>query len=277
MKAEASWDDYAYFGAIAAAGGLMRAADATGVSAATLSRRMRAFEAALGRRLFQHGAAGYALTADGRALWDKVGRMQGVAGEIAQWRAATTGPVCVRITAGTWTALHLVQCLQDYWQPDADWVPEFVHCDVAMDLARREVDIGIRNTRPDQPWLARRQMGWVEYAAYAAAPEVTGWIGPAYDTGDTPSARWIRAMHGAKIVTKANTPHLTCALAQAGVGRTVLPTFMGDRMPGLVRVSDLIAELRSPQWLVSHQDARHEPPIRAALVALAGVLDPQAG
>ena len=53
----------------------------------------------------------------------------------------------------------------------------------------------------------------------------------------------------------------------------VLPTFAGERMAGLARVSEPIAELRSEQWLVSHQDARDEPPIRAALDAIGGHLE----
>ena len=272
MKTGTDWNDLAYFSAIARTGGVMRAAEETGVSAATLSRRMKAFEATLGRRLFVHGADGYALTADGRALAERTRSMENAARQVALWRDDADGPVGVRISAGTWTALDLAEHLPDYWSPTASWTPEFMHCDLDLDIARREVDIGIRNRRPDQPWVARRKIGFVDYAVYAAHEAVEGWIGPSWGTVMTPSARWIKEHDGGRITAKANTPHLAAALARAGTGRIVLPMFAGERAPGLVRLSDPIEDLCSEEWLVSHHDARNEPAIRAALDAIGGYL-----
>ncbi|MCL3882408.1 LysR family transcriptional regulator [Marivita sp. GX14005] len=272
MKAGPDWNDLAYFSAIAQHGGLARASAELGISAATLSRRMKAFEADLGRRLFRHGAEGYALTRDGEALVQKTRGMEAAARQITQWRDAADGPVCVRISAGTWTALDLAERLPEYWRESAPWVPEFVYCDLDLDIARREIDIGVRNRRPEQPWVARQQIGWVDYAVYGANSTVTGWIGPSWGAPATPSSRWITENHGSGIVTKANSPHLACTLARAGVGRVVLPMFIGSRMDGLVRLSDPIAALRSEQWLVSHHDTRREEPVRAALDAIAGYL-----
>ncbi|MEM7615558.1 MAG: LysR family transcriptional regulator, partial [Pseudomonadota bacterium] len=45
------WDAYALFAAVARSGGLTQAVAETGVSAATLSRRMKSLESRLGRRL----------------------------------------------------------------------------------------------------------------------------------------------------------------------------------------------------------------------------------
>ena len=273
MKTGPDWNDLAYFSAIARAGGLARAAETLAVSPATLSRRMKAFEAAFGRRLFLHGADGYALTADGRALAEKAQAMDEAARRIGLWRDEGAGPARVRISAGTWTALDLAERLTDYWRPSDTWLPEFIHCDLDLDIARREVDLGIRNRRPDHPWLAGRQIGRVSYAVYGAREGVEGWIGPAMDAPATPTNRWIEAHHGPDIVTRANTPHLAAALARAGMGRIVLPMFVGERQAGLVRLSDAIAELRSEQWLVSHHEGRNDPPVRAALDAVGSYLE----
>jgi len=272
MKTDPDWTDYAYFAAIARYGGLQRAADALGVSAATLSRRMRAFEVQVGRRLFLHGADGYALTADGRVLWDRTQRMEAIATEINLWREAAAGPVCVRISAGTWTARDLAENVAAYWTPGQNWLPEFVHCEEMMDIARREIDVGVRNVRPTQPWLAGQRVGTVHFAVYGVGPEVSGWIGPAHGMTITPSMRWLIDHCGDAFATKANCPQIACALALAGIGKVVLPTFMGDTMSGLMRLSDDIEELTSGQWLISHQDGRNEPAVRAALDALAEYL-----
>ena len=269
---EPDWDDYAYFAAVAREGGIMRAAQVTGASPATLSRRMRAFETRLGRRLFRHGREGYALTADGRALAERTRPMEAAVEGILLWREAARGPAPVRISAGTWTARDLARNLADYWSAEAGWTPEFVHCDLRMDLARREIDIGVRNARPDQPWLAGRRTRRVDFAVYGLAPEVAGWIGPSHDAAATPSGRWVLANHCGEIVARANSPRLAAEMARAGVGRVVLPTFVGDPMAPLMRLSGPIGALASEEWLVCHQDGRHEPPIRAAIEAIAGWL-----
>ncbi|MEL6548677.1 MAG: LysR family transcriptional regulator [Pseudomonadota bacterium] len=265
------WDDLALFSAVARHGALARAAQETGVSAATLSRRMTALEARMGRRLFLHGAQGYTPTAEGRALLQRTERMEAAAADIATWREAQAGPVRVRISAGTWTALHLAENIAQVWQPGAIWVPEFLHCNLEMDIARREIDIGLRNRRPEQPWLAGRAIGSVSFAAYGR-PGVSGWIGASYDAAATASSAWVARHHGADIVTTANDPRLALAMAEAGIGQVMLPTFVGEARPGLERKGEIIEELTHHRWLVSHREGRHEPGIRAALDALADYL-----
>lgn len=268
---QADWSDYALFSAVARHGALARAASETGVSTATLSRRMTALEARLGRRLFQHGALGYAPTADGRALLARTERMEAAAAEIAQWRAAQSGPVRVRISAGTWTALDLARNLAQFWTQADAWVPEFLHCNLDMDIARREIDVGVRARRPEQPWLAGRSVGRVHHAVYAR-PGATGWIGASHDAAATRSAAWVREHHGAAIVTTANDPQLALAMAEAGLGALVLPMFVGETRPLLHRQSDPTEDLTHDQWLVSHHEGRFEPAIRAALDAVAAYL-----
>ncbi|MEM9798621.1 MAG: LysR family transcriptional regulator [Pseudomonadota bacterium] len=266
MQTPIAWNDLALFAAVARTGTLSAAAAATGTSSATLSRRMTALETSLGRRLFLHGAQGYAITEDGRALLDRAERMEAAAAEVAQWQATGAGPRRVRLSAGTWTAQALAGSVSDYWTAEAIWIPEFVHCDRDLDIARREVDIGIRNRRPDQPWLAGRRTARVRYAAYGL-PEAQGWIGTSYDAAQTPSARWLAATHGAEIVTTTNDPRWALALARAGIGAVVLPMFIGEASD-LPRRGAPIADLEHEEWLVSHHEARHDAPIRAALDAL---------
>lgn len=266
------WTDLGLFAAVARAGSLAGAARETGLSQATLSRRMTALEQRLGRRLFLHGASGYTPTAEGRGLLARAKKMEAAARDIAHWSAAQTGPPRVRISAGTWMSTFLALRLPDYWTPDAPWTPEFVNCNKNMDIERREVDIGIRNERPAHPWLAGRRTGTIEHAAYASGPDVTGWIGPSDDTASLPSEAWTVAHHGSVLNAVSNDPQVRMALARAGVGCVVLPTFAGDAEPGLHRVSDVIDALTVEEWLVCHQDTRHDPAIRAALDALTAIL-----
>lgn len=272
MKSGLDWNDLVLFCAVARAGNLTAATTATGVSAATLSRRMRALEAASGRRLFLRGTQGYALSREGQALLDRAERMEAAAAEIGQWQAQGTGPARVRISAGSWTSLYLTRHLPAFWSARAVWVPEFVQCNIEMDIARREVDIGIRNSRPRQPWLAGQRTSYVDYAVYGRDAKVQGWIGATEDAVQIPSARWVQAHHANALVTRVNDPRLALELAGSGVGRVVLPCFVGAHQTGLVQLSDPIEELRSEEWLVSHHEGRHDPAIRAALNALGAYL-----
>lgn len=71
-----------------------------------------------------------------------------------------------------------------------------------------------------------------------------------------------------RIVTTASDARLELDLTRAGVGKMVLPTFIGDDENGLMRLSDPIPELTHDEWLVTHHDARHDPPVRAAIDAI---------
>lgn len=272
MKENLSLDDLALFLAVADAGGLQQAAVATGSSAPTLSRRMAALERATGRRLFERGRHGYALTAEGRALLAEAQGLRPLTMRIATWAQDASQTPRVRITAGTWTARLIARRIATVWKPGDPWMPEFLVASANLDIARREADIGIRGRKPDQPWLAARRVQRVQYAVYGLPEAPDGFIALAQDIASTQAERWLRATHPDRIATTANTERLALDLARAGVGRIVMPTFAGDDGTGLTRLSPIIAEAAHDAWLVSHHEARHDAPVRRALDAIGRIL-----
>ena len=54
---------------------------------------------------------------------------------------------------------------------------------------------------------------------------------------------------------------------QAGVG--VLPCFIGDPDPALVRLTPVLAGASAEQWLLVHADLRNVPRVRIVMDALA--------
>ena len=268
MKEEISLDDLKLFLAVAQAGGLSGAVGMTGQSAPTLSRKMTGLERQTGRRLFLRGTQGFALTAEGRALLDEAAALSGISRRLAIWTEGAPA-TRVRITAGTWTSAWLAQNVSRFWQPEAGWIPEFLSSNVVLDISRREADVGFRNQRPERGWLAGQRLRQIAYAEFGAAEAVTGFVTLPADASGTPSTRWVQANRGEQIVTTANDMRLALDLARSGVARIVLPTFAGDAISGLSRLSDPIDELTHEEWLVTHHEARHDPPIRRALDALA--------
>ncbi len=273
MEQSPALDDVTLFLAVADAGGLAGAARATGASPPTLSRRMTELERRLGRRLFQRGPRGYALTSDGRALLAEAEPLRAAAQRLAAFARREARPR-VRITAGSWTARFLARHATRF--ATESWVPEFLASNAVLDIARREADIGIRNARPEQSWLAGRRTMRIAYAVYARGPEVDGYVALPETAPSTPTTRWIRAHHAERIVTTASDARLALDLALAGVGRIAIPTFAGDAEPGLVRIGPPIDEIAHDEWLVCHHDGRHDPPVRAALDTLTSLLtDPE--
>lgn len=262
----ASLDDLALFAFVANAGSLSAASRANGVPLPTLSRRMAALERHLGKALFQRGPSGYALTADGRTLSAELAGLEDVRRRVARWRDSDQGATAVRITAGFWTARAIARGLPP--STNRSWLPHFVAAHAQLDLARREADVGIRNAPPDHPWLARRQLSSVTYAVYGL-PNSVGFVAT---PPNVPSQRWLHDHHAQDIAIIANDPRLCLDLAEHGHGRIVMPCFIGDRLKTVERQSDTIQELTHDSWLVAHHDARHDPPIRAALDEIGAVL-----
>jgi len=149
------WTDLAYFATVARRGSLGSATLHLGVSQATLSRRLRKLESDTGRRFFLHGGQGYALTAEGRDLLSRLTPMEEAASAITAWDQAGRGPVLIQISADTWTALHFAERLSELWQPGDIWLSDFVMGEDILDIARREIDIGLLK-RPPDPTLAGR-------------------------------------------------------------------------------------------------------------------------
>ncbi|CUH75735.1 DNA-binding transcriptional regulator IlvY [Tritonibacter multivorans] len=267
MKRTPAIDDLVLFVQVAQAGGLAGAARDSGISTPTLSRKMQTLEQDLGRHLFLRGPRGYGLTAEGRALLADLADLIPLKTRLSQLLQQDQTPE-VRITAGSWTAAFLARRI-----PVRDtWAPAFVEATARLDIARRGADIGIRNQRPDQPWLAARRTRQISYRLYARSYDVEGYVALSRDAAQPPSARWLRDHHGDDIRATAGSVRLLADLALAGAGRVVLPCFAAADLPDLHPVSDPITDLGHEEWLVSHHEARHDPPVRAALDQIATIL-----
>jgi DNA-binding transcriptional LysR family regulator len=91
-----------------------------------------------------------------------------------------------------------------------------------------------------------------------------------------PVIRWLRqyvpdeavVFHGSSIVA-------LYAAARHGFGLTVLPRWLGDREPGLVRVFIAPDETWTPLWLLTHRELRHTARVRAFMDYMATALGKQ--
>lgn len=274
MKQTFNWQDIQLFLAVARHQGLVGAVAETASSSATLSRRMTQLEHAVEQRLFERGARGYALTQAGETLFERAEKMEMTAQDITSWQDELPLKRRIRISAGGWTMQLLINNIGKYWNEDDIWLPEFIANNARLDLARRQIDIGIRNAKPSEPWLAGRRIGHTNYAAYrlaSAKPDI-GWVAVMGDNALTPTARYMQTHHHDDVCFTISQATLGLPLVLKGHAQMILPEFVGGSYPQLVRDEGFIEELKSDLWLVMHQDERNHPPVRKAIDALSEFL-----
>lgn len=262
-----NWDDLRLFLAVARHGGLVGASAETGKSPPTLGRRILVLEKLLAVALFERSVRGYELTKDGLDLYAKVLLLEKDLQPVLS-AASAQGLPRVKVSAGVWVTHLLCHHLKDF----KDSTVQFISTNLVLDITHRETIIGIRNKAPTNPALVRQALQQVEFAVYANSVEINTW---ARVMAATPSANWVQANVGTDKTIEVTDPRNALDLAITGVAKTVLPTFTGDAQPALIRVSDVIDELRHQQWLVLHQDERHRPEVRRVLSWIKSVLGDQ--
>lgn len=255
------WDNWRLFMAVARERGLAGAANVTGKSAPTLSRRMLMLERVTGKELFHRHPRGYELTQEGKAVFKKVAQLE--SGLLSLGNTDThSEKALVKVSAGSWMTFGLCKNIKHITKSAQDVRIRFLTAEAVLDISRRETTIGIRNSRPTQDNLVCRKIGRVHFAGYALNKNTKDWITV---NQDTPSAQWLQSKAEGISTIEVTSPRNALDLLSAGVGRAVLPTFIGDSTKQLLRVTPKISELSHDQWLVTHPDEQFQPPVRKVI------------
>jgi DNA-binding transcriptional LysR family regulator len=272
-----SWDDLRLFLDVARLGGLSAATQTSGLSAATLGRRVTTLERQVGEPLFLRSQTGYRLTPAGEELLLRAEEVEAAMLSLKRWKDGAIGERVVRVSAGPWTSSFLARNIAAIWTAADRFGLELVTANAKVDIGRRHADIGIRNQRPTEPFLAGRLIGRVAYGLYARPELISGvaagyFVGVAGEGAQTHSARWLHARHADRIATRGNDAMSVLDLVAAGAGMSVFPCFIGDADPRLARMAGTIPELETEQWLVCHHEERHNPAVRTVTDRIAALM-----
>ncbi|AUH32478.1 LysR family transcriptional regulator [Paracoccus tegillarcae] len=276
---DVGWDDLHVFFHVAEAGGLSGAARALGLSAPTVGRRMLALEQQTGQALFERAQTGYSLTPAGQALLKKVRAMQAAARPVQDFLSAQRDRPIIRLSAGTATAMFLADKFGALSRSGDNFRLNFVTSEAVLDIAHREIDLGIRNRPAEGGNLASRKLGVLRFAPYRSwsvpRPELLDWVAmdPVY--ARHPAARWLHDQD-LPIAVRANSVATVHALINAGAGIGVMPCMIADCDPALSRAGPIIDDLTEEQHLVMHDDDRHLPHIRCLIDRIVAVYDDNA-
>lgn len=272
------WDDLRHFLALAQAGTLLGAARQIGVEHATISRRVASLEARLGRKLIDRRGRRIALTADGElvARHAALAAVQTAAIEQLGRSSGTEMRGSVRISAppalsSALLAGPVVAIRRDHPGIEITLVGE----KRLASLNRREADIAVRLSRPEDGDYAITRLGEMRFHLYASKaylesvpPEAWTFIG--YDEGMNASPQQQRLTGyaaGRPIALRSSVLEFQAEAARLGGGVVMLPDFAVSCNDSLQRIADdnpLVREV----WLVVHADIKDVPAVRAVMEAL---------
>lgn len=276
------WQDLRHFVALADAGTLLGAARSLGVEHATVARRVAALETGLGQRLVDRRSGRYLLTPAGEDVAATARRMLAETLSLERTLLAGSRSTAVEVAISTppVIASHLVAPrLAEFHREHPAIQLQLLGESHAASLTRREADIVLRLSRPEDNTLVVRRAGAVTYRAYATPAYLAAhpvaervFIGLSADLDGTPNQLWLKQLAGHRpMVLRSNDLVTQCAAAGAGLGIAVLPDFLARiTAPGLVEAEP--GSFRRDAWIAYHRDLRGAPQIKATATLLAACL-----
>lgn len=277
------WNEPRLVLAVTRAGSLTGAAKTLGVDHSTVFRRLNAFEARLGARLFERLPGGaYEPSPAGERMAAAAERMEdevlALARDIAGRDHRLSGRL--RVTSSETLAYRmLTRHLAAFRQAHPGIVVELAIDNRVLSLSRREADIALRPMRPKEGDLWGRKLAGVAWAIYGASAylktngvsisqndlghhALIGWDETA---AGILAAEWLgRSAPAEAFVYRTSSLVNQFVAAKAGIGLAVLPCYLGDGEPGLARaLPEPVPELESELWIVTHADLKGTARVRA--------------
>jgi DNA-binding transcriptional LysR family regulator len=278
------WDDIQILLALARAGSLKGAAQALGVNASTMSRRLTGVEEVLKMTFFDRTSDGLRATS---ALEELVPLAEAVEHAVSNFSRALDGfestPTgTVRVTAPPGVIEHLIAPKLAGFRESYPGIALDLDGSIGYaDLTRREADIALRSSRPQSGDLIATRLGQARDIVLASAKvvgrlgeleslEAIEWITWANELALFSSAQWVsRQVPADRIVLRTNRVHAQIAAASAGLGAMLQPETYRD-FPGLSplplarALKKRILPLPAHElWLVGHQALRNVPRVAA--------------
>ncbi len=274
------WDDLRHFLALAQAGTFLGAARQIGVEHATISRRIAALEKDLGRKLVDRRGRRIVLTDDGEQIARHAALVAQQMAVIEQLGRASATEMRGHVRISAPPALSSVLLAK----PIAAIRREHPGIEITLvgekrlaSLNRREADIAVRMSRPEDGDYAITKVGEMAFHLYASkayletVPEAQ-WTFIGYDEGMNASPQQLRLFElaaGRPIAIRSSVLEFQAAAARLGGGVVLLPDFAVSDADDLQRIEDE-NPLRREVWLVVHAEIKDVPAIRVLMEALKG-------
>ncbi|MCC9620574.1 LysR family transcriptional regulator [Thalassospira sp. MA62] len=290
------WEGLRTFAIVCRTGNMSAAARELGVNQTTIARRLSRLEDRMGYALFLRD--GYELRPSSRAqnlLVTAQAMEHQVSGLLAHeaqdqsarsTQAALTGTV--RLTG---VDAILENCVAPFFADLHEKHPgiclELTGSNRNLSLPQRESDLALRMARPQTGAFHIRKIGYLEYAIYGRASsgpfdasdpltadrlETANWVDLDDVFADKPEQVWLNThFPNRHVIARGNRASIMTALMAGQDAFCLLPKCSGDNIQSLTEVRGLDPEGRE-LWLLTHQERRHLPHVRAVADWLSDIL-----
>lgn len=267
-----SIEDLVLVRAIAEAGNLAGASRALGLDPSSAFRRLGAIEARMGVTLFRRSRRGYEPTEAGELVRQAAERVQRESDALARQLAGHDRRMqgVLRITMPDTLVEPTLALCADYRAAHPAMSIDLVVSNAFLTLQRRDADVALRPARSAPEGMSVRRLATIGTAVYAPRSDrirkedQAPMIGFGEALAHLDSARWIhRNVAPERIAVTVNTLPAALAACEAGYGRALLPCYLADGRTRLRRVSEVLPDVRTDLWFVTHPDLRRSARVRA--------------
>lgn len=280
-----SADDMLILLAVGRTGRYVTAAEQLGINHTTISRRIAALEQAIGARVLVRVGSSWELTDRGRAVLVAAEAVEAAVHSVGSTPGRPprlAGVVRISATDG-FSAYIAAPAAAQVQREHPDVAVEIVATTRRASLQRSSVDIEVVVGEPTVRRALAIRLGDYSLGLYGSRPYLADHGTPASvdELADHPLVYFIDSMLQVddldlaanfmptmrESVSSTNVfVHVEATRAAAGLG--LLPCFMADRWPDLVRVLPDTISPRLSYWLVSHAETLRRPEVSAVVEAL---------
>ena len=287
MNSSIDWDDQRAFLAVLEEGSLSAAARRLGVAQPTVRARIEALERSLRCVLFTRSVRGLVPTAQARALGEPASAMARAADAFRRTASAAPGEVAgiVRLSVSEFVGIAVLPPMLRRLREDHPLlVVELALSNASANLLEQEVDIAVRMSPPRQDALLAKKVASIplglfahaDYLARRGCPRTVAelsdhdLIGPDRSVADlAASETMFPDLDRARFVVRTDSHPAQLAAARAGLGIAVVQRPVAVRDPDLRAVLPQLEMWRLDTWIVTHEDLRAVPRVRAVFDHLA--------
>lgn len=281
MSSRVAWDDQRAFLAVLEEGSLSGAARRLGVTQPTVRARVEALEVALGTVLFTRSPNGLVPTEQARALGDPAQAMARASDAFVRAASAHPGEIggTVRVSVSEFVGIEVLPSMLAALRGNHPGiVVEVSISNASADLLEQEVDIAVRMHAPRHAALVARKVGSIPLGLFAhfdylerrGVPACLNdlsshdFIGPDRARGDLQLAAALHpALTRERLVVRVDSHPAQLALARAGLGIAAVQRPVGRAEPRLRAVLPDLDVALMETWIVTHEDLRDVPRVRA--------------
>jgi DNA-binding transcriptional LysR family regulator len=272
-----SWDDLQVFLTVCHAGSISSAAKRLAVNHSTVLRRIASLEDTLAVRLFDRLPSGYALTAPGNDLAEK---LAGVAEQIDASQRRLKGldeeiKGVIRLTSTDTLLPSMLMPLVARFRALHPGVQVQVTVNnTFLSLTKREADIAVRGSNKPPENLVGRRVGDIQTALYASKAYLKAlgrnpslddflYVAPDESLSHLEQSKWLhRNVAPSRIAVRVDSllGMVDAVVHGAGAGMLLCP--LADTQSTLVQLAPPSAQLNTQIWILTHPDLKQVARIR---------------